>query len=180
MRGINNHEEDEHSETSSSQYDGSSSSDDSVPRKGNRMKGKSVPGLEEIIPSRSDYKHLVSYRTYQLANRSNRYNSAVTGKMSTYLKRVKHAISPDDRFNGDEPIEILNFLRTFKEAAYHNEISEAAAARLIPYFLTGAAKEGYRAHLDEATPVFPIYPYMIQYLLESYALDDELAQATSR
>jgi hypothetical protein len=141
------------------------------------MKGKSVPGLEEIIPSRSDYKKLVSYRTYRLANRSNRYNAAVTGKMSIYLKRVKHAISPDDRFNADEQIEILAFLRTFKEAADHNDLSEAAAARLIPYFLTGAAKEGYRAHLDEAPPVFPTYPYMIQYLLETYALDDELAQA---
>jgi hypothetical protein len=60
--------------------------------------------------------------------------------MSTYLKRVKHAISPDDRFNGDEPIEILAFLRTFKEAADNNELSEGAAARIIPYFLTGAAK----------------------------------------
>jgi hypothetical protein len=70
--------------------------------------------------------------------------------MSTYLKRVKHAISPDDRFNGYEPIEILAFLRIFKEAADHIELSEAAEARLIPYFLTGAAKEGYSAHLDEA------------------------------
>jgi hypothetical protein len=68
-------------------------------------------------------------------------------------------------------------LRTFKEAADHNELSEAAAARLIPYFLTGAAKEGYHAHLDEARAVIPTYPYMVQYLLETYALDDELAQA---
>jgi hypothetical protein len=80
-RGTNNHEEDEHSETRSSPDEGSSSSDDSVPRKGYRMKGKSVPGLEEIIPSRSDYNNLVSYRTYRLANRSNLYNAAVTGKM---------------------------------------------------------------------------------------------------
>jgi hypothetical protein len=176
-RGTNNHDDDEHSETSSSPDDSSSSSDDSVPQKGNRIKGKYVPGFEEIIPSRSDYKKLVSYRTYRLANSSNRYNAAVTGKMSTYLKRVEPAISPDDRFNGDEPIEVLAFLRTFKEAAYHNELSEAAAARLLPYFLTGADKEGYRAHLDEAPPVFPTYSYMIQYLLETYALDDELAQA---
>jgi hypothetical protein len=141
------------------------------------MKGESVPGLEEIIPSRSDYKNLVSYRTYRLANRSNRYNAAVTGEMSIYLIRVKHAIAPDDRFSGDEQIEILAFLRTFKEAADHIELSEAAASRLINYFLTGAAKEGYRAHLDEAPLVFPTYPYMVQYLLETYALDDELAQA---
>jgi hypothetical protein len=82
--------------------------------------------------------------------------------MSTYLKRVKHAIALDDRFSGDEPIEILAFLRTFKETANHNELSEAAAARLTHYFLTGASKEGYRAHLDEAPPCFPTYPYMIQ------------------
>jgi hypothetical protein len=60
--------------------------------------------------------------------------------MSTYLQRVKHAIAPEDRFSGDEQIEVLAFLRTFKEAADHNELSEAAASRLIPYFLTGAAK----------------------------------------
>jgi hypothetical protein len=144
---------------------------------GIRVKGKSVPGLEEIVPSRSDYKKLVSYRTCRLANRSNRYTAAVTGKMSTYFKRVKHAISPEDRFSGDEPIEVLAFLKTFKEAADHNKLSEAAAARLIPYFLTGAGKEGYRAHLDEAPAVIPTYPYMVQYLLETYALDDELSQA---
>jgi hypothetical protein len=83
----------------------------------------------------------VSYRTYRLANRSNRNNAAVTGKMSTYPKRVKHAIAPDDRFSGDEPIEILAFLRTFKEVADHNELSEDAAARLIPYFRTGLPKK---------------------------------------
>jgi hypothetical protein len=178
-RDINNHEYDEHSESSSNPDGGSSSSDDSTHLRGNgnRVKGKSVPGLEEIVPSRSDYKDLVSYRTYRLADRSNRYNAAVTGKMSTYLKRVKHAISPEDRFSGDEPIEVLAFLRTFKEAADHNELSEGAAARLIPYFLTGAAKEGYRAHLDEAPVIIPTYPYMVQYLLETYALDDELSQA---
>jgi hypothetical protein len=97
--------------------------------------------------------------------------------MSTYFKMVKHAISLDDRFSGDEPDEVLAFLSTFKEATDHNELGEAAAARLIPYFLTGAAKEGYRAHLDEDPLVFPTYPFMIQYLLETYALDDEPDQA---
>jgi hypothetical protein len=60
---------------------------------------------------------------------------------------------------------MLAFLRTFKEAVDQNELSEAAAARLLPYLLTGASKEGYRAHLDQAPMVFPTYPYMIQYLL---------------
>jgi hypothetical protein len=90
---------------------------------------------------------------------------------------MKHAIPQDDRFSGDEPIEVLSFLRVFKEASDHNELPEAAAARLITYFLVGIAKEGYRAHLDEAPLCFPTYPYMVHYLLETYAVDDELSRA---
>ena len=176
-RHANIHEKGEHSETSSNTEDESSSSDEVTPIAGLPVKGKAVPGLKEIIPARSDYAHLVSYRSYRLVNRSNRYDSTVTGKLSSYLKRMKHAIPQDDRFSGDEPIEVLAFLRVFKEAADHNELPEAAAARLITYFLTGIAKEGYRAHLDEAPLSFPTYPYMVQYLLETYAVDDELARA---
>jgi hypothetical protein len=141
------------------------------------VKGKAVAGLQEMIPARSDYAHLVSYRSYRLVNKSKRYDASVTGKLSSYLKRMKHAIPQEDRFSGDEPIEVLSFLRVFNEAADHNELTEAAAARLLPYFLTGMAKEGYRAHLDEALLSLPTYPYMVQYLLETYAVDDELAHA---
>ena len=176
-RGTNNHEMGEHSETSSNTEDDSYSSDEVTQTLGLPSKGKAVPGLTEIIPSRSDYTHLVSYRSYRLVNRSNRYDASVTGKLSSYLKRMKHAIPQDDRFSGDEPIEVLSFLRVFKEAADHNELPEAAAARLITYFLVGIAKEGYRAHLDEAPLCFPTYPYMVQYLLETYAVDDELSRA---
>jgi hypothetical protein len=66
-RDTSNHEYEEHSGSSSSLDDGSSS-DESTQLRGIRVKRKSVPGLEEIIPSRSDYKELVSYRTYRLAN----------------------------------------------------------------------------------------------------------------
>ena len=56
-------------------------------------------------------------------------------------------------------------------------MGEGAAARLLPYFLKDAAKEGYRAHMDDVPSGIPLYPYMVQYLLETYALDDELAKA---
>jgi hypothetical protein len=72
--------------------------------------------------------------------------------------------------------KILSFLRTFKEAADHNDVGEGAAARLIPFFLKDAATEGYRAHMDETTSRMLQYPYMVQYLLDTYALDDELAK----
>jgi hypothetical protein len=111
-----------------------------APTSGLPAKGKAAPGLKEIIPARSDYAHLVSYRSYRLVKSSNRYDSTVTGKLSSYLKRMKHAIPQDDRYRGDEPIEVLDFLRVFNEAADHNELPESAAGRLITYFLTGITK----------------------------------------
>jgi hypothetical protein len=165
----------EHSQTSSDSESGNSSSEEDPVKGSNSPRGPAVSGLSEIVPSRSDYRYLVSYRTYRLENRSQRYDKTITAKLSSYVKRLKHAV--EDRFGGEDPIEVLAFLKTFKEAADHNDIGEGAAARLIPYFLKDAAKEGYRAHLDETPSGMPYYPYMVQYLLETYAIDDELARA---
>jgi hypothetical protein len=71
----------------------------------------------------------------------------------------------------------LSFLRSFKEAADHNRISEGAAARLTPNLFTGIAKEGYRTHFKEITVGATIYPHMVQYLLDTHARDDELSKA---
>jgi hypothetical protein len=69
---------------------------------------------------------------------------------------------------------VLQFLRTFEEAADYNRVSEGAAARLIPYFLKGIAKEGYRAQLGDVKATMPKYPFMVQYVLETNAVDGEL------
>jgi hypothetical protein len=112
---------------------------------------------------------LVSYLSYRLADRSQRDDPSVTAKLSIFVKRLKHAI--EETFGGEEPIEVLQFLRTFKEAADHSRVSESAAARLIPYFLKGIAKEGYRAQLGDVPVSMPKYSFMVQYLLETYAVD---------
>jgi hypothetical protein len=74
-------------------------------------------------------------------------------------------------------VGILSFLRSFKEAADHNRISEGAAARLTLYFLTGIAKECYRTQCNKVPYGAALYPHMIQYLLDTYARDDELEKA---
>jgi hypothetical protein len=56
-------------------------------------------------------------------------------------------------------------------------VSEGAAARLIPYFLKGIAKEGYRAQFGDVPVSMPKYPFMVQYLLDIYDVDEELAKA---
>jgi hypothetical protein len=141
------------------------------------VRGQAVLGLGEISRAQSDYANLFSFSFYRLSNRSNPYDVSVTGKQSSYLKKMKHTIPQEDCFNGDEPIEMLSFLRVFQEASDHNELSEAAVARAILYFLTGAAKEGYLTHLNEAPSSIPTYPYMIQYLLETFTVDEEVARA---
>jgi hypothetical protein len=51
-------------------------------------------------------------------------------KLAVFVKRLKHEIK--ETFDGEEPIEVLQFRRNFKEAADHDRVSEGAAARLIP------------------------------------------------
>jgi hypothetical protein len=43
--------------------------------------------------------------------------------------------------------------------------------------LKGIAKEGYPAQLGDIPATMPKYPSMVQYLLETYAVDEELAKA---
>ena len=57
------------------------------------------------------------------------------------------------------------------------DISEGAAARLLPYFLDGIAREEYRSHMGRAPPEVDIYPYMIQFLLSRFAVDEVLVEA---
>jgi hypothetical protein len=80
-------------------------------------------------------------------------------------------------FGGDEPIKSCHSCGSSKEAADHNDVEEGPAAGLIPYFLRDAAKEGCQAHKDETPSGMLIHPHMVQYLLETYALDHELAKA---
>jgi hypothetical protein len=42
----------------------------------------------------------------RLVDRSNLYESTMTGKLSSYFKKLKLAIPKDDRFSGDDPIEV--------------------------------------------------------------------------
>jgi hypothetical protein len=51
------------------------------------------------------------------------------------MKGLRNSV--EDKFTGEDPIEILSFPRNFKEGADHMDISEGAAARLFPYFLDG-------------------------------------------
>jgi hypothetical protein len=49
--------------------------------------------------------------------------------------------------------------------------------RILPSFLKGLARQGYRAQLDDAPEGIQLYSYLVQYLLETYAVDEVLTHA---
>jgi hypothetical protein len=124
------------------------SDDSSLPEGTFPVRGRASPGLKELIPSRSDYRLLVSYRSYRLENTSQRYDGTISRRLAPLIMGIRHSV--EDKFTGADPIEILDFLRSFKESADHLDVSEGAATRLFPYFLDGLARERYRTHLTRA------------------------------
>jgi ABC-type protease/lipase transport system fused ATPase/permease subunit len=78
------------------------------------------------------------------------------------------------KFSGEPAIQVVDFLRTFKEAADLNAIVEGEAAILLPYFLEGRASPGYllawsilRHRCRSTQPV--------QWLLQSFATEAVIA-----
>jgi hypothetical protein len=49
-----------------------------------QLMGPAVPGLREMIPSSSYYRTLMSYRSYRLVDRSQRYDLSVTAKLAVF------------------------------------------------------------------------------------------------
>jgi hypothetical protein len=74
--------------------------------------------------------------------------NSVSKGLSATMKALRHSV--EGKVNGDDDIEVFPFLRLFKEAADNLNVSEGAATRILPSFLDGMAREGHRAHLDDA------------------------------
>jgi hypothetical protein len=95
-----------------------------------------------------------------LADTSQKANAVVSGKINAQLKRLRHYV--DYKFSGDPAIQVPDFLRSFQEAADLNEVSEAAAAVLLPYFLEGRAKSGLSSRMKHIPASMPKFPAAVQ------------------
>ena len=139
--------------------------------------GDKVPGLVEIEAPRDEFVLAVSYRYYRLDNTSQTYNHRVASRLSRYTKALSHTIRAR-KFDGSEPIAVLEFLRSFRDACNHNGVSEAAAARLLPYFLeepvVGDARNNLSLWEDE---FIPLYPRLVAWLLDENATPRVLREA---
>jgi hypothetical protein len=117
------------------------------------------------VTRRPEFKNLVSYRTYRLANTIQKTIAAVSGKLNSQLKQLRHYVYY--KFTGDPAIQVIDFLRSFKEAADLNEVSEAASAVLLSYFLDGRAKSRLSFRMKHIPASMPKFPAAVQWLLQS-------------
>jgi hypothetical protein len=126
--------------------------------------GRRVRGLVELQTRLPEYKGLVSYRFYRLKDTEAMIDENDTGKVNGILKRIKHHFSYS--FGGEIPLKVLVFLSTVKEAMDLNHVSEGVAAIILPYLLTGEAKDGVIAMWKGASLKVPKYPAAVAWLLE--------------
>jgi hypothetical protein len=94
------------------------------------------------------------------------------------LKRVKHKFSYS--FGGEIPLKILDFLSTVKKAMDLNQVSNGVAEIILPYLLTGEAKDVVIAMWKGTSLKVPKYPAAVAWFLESYATDTAIDAAADK
>jgi hypothetical protein len=83
----------------------------------------------------------------------------------------------EKKFSGDPAIKVLGFLKSFRETAVINDVSEGLAAILLPCFLEGKAKAGLATRVKRLGAKVPRYPAAVQWLLQSFASEAIIAAA---
>ena len=139
--------------------------------------------LVEIVPSDSRLKRVLSYKTYSLQNKDQRASSNVCKKVGTWTKRM--AVAIPKKYDGTDPVSLLQFLSSFKAAADINGISEGAARLILPNFVTGKASTTFTAsvHADavhEDSGAIKTYGDAISWLLRTYAKDRYIQNAINK
>ena len=116
-------------------------------------------------PPREEFSEVTSYRHYRLKNTSSKYDGRVAGRLSRQVRAMQHTFLTE-KFSGQDPILVIEFLRGFRDSADHNEVSEGAAARLMPYFLEEPARTAVRDCLSQwnTQKKPPLFPRLVSWM----------------
>jgi hypothetical protein len=138
-----------------------------------------VSGLTEQVTRRPEFKELISYSTYRFQDVSQGVDSAVTGRVNTLLKRLKHNLG--DNFSTGPAIQVLDFPRLLKESCDLNDISEGVADLILPYCLDAPAKSGLASRMKKTPPSMAKKPVTVLFvtLLRTCAGDNECSRLPS-
>ncbi len=91
---------------------------------------------------------MVSYRFYRLNRTNATCDARASQKVNQQVRALRHAILPGRHFTGKDPIQVLAFLKLFRDSADHIGLAEGPSARLLPYFLEEPVESAVRGHIE--------------------------------
>lgn len=147
--------------------------------------GAYCPGLQPMTTMLQAFSMVVEYRTYRLSNTRSEILPYESGLLHRLKKQIDGAHPTLGQYDGTEPIQLLSFLHKFVEAVNAMSVAEAAAVRLLSYFLVGSAKDTYSEQASPGTtardaPLRASWPFVVHALLARFLSDDVLQDAHER
>lgn len=143
---------------------------------------RGAKGIKVLKPLNTYYTEALDFLTYRLRLQSQKYNGHISEKMDKWARRMNVQMK-SACFRPSDPISVLSFLHNFKMACDSNGIHEGAAMWLFQYFIKEPAKAPlmHRVCLTDKDSQqkgkLTTYCQVVNYLLVTYATDDEIAKA---
>ena len=144
--------------------------------------GAYAPGLEPAQTMLKVSEKVIDYRLYRLPDTTAEPTSSDLQHMYRLKKQVDGLYPALGAYSGAQPVHLLEFLTTFKEAMIGLGKSEGCAVRVLAYFLEGDAKDVYQAQTSAGAVhvgdvLSQTWPYVVHHLLIRFLTDDVLQEA---
>lgn len=174
----------------------SSSDDDHSSRKSKKPRMVESPQASAQSPTEPDddielpkqtlivderFKTILSFQAYRLKKKSQRYTPKMAQALAKRGKAVRASYEPAKPFDGEEPLEVFDFLRKFVKACNDNGVNEGRALHIFPYCLSGNAAKAFMAMLPDDSGFRPNrfrnYPDAIAWFLDEFAPERTVTKA---
>jgi hypothetical protein len=103
------------------------------------LQSRAYNGLVPAICHDPHFRRILDYRYYRLHKRSSRYDAEVAGRVAKWTRQFEASLNM--RFDGSDPLAVLQFLHAVVEAADTNGIKEGAAVYKLSSFLDTPSRE---------------------------------------
>ena len=148
--------------------------------------GALEPGLEPLTTLLPEFRRVIDYRTYRLRNTSliDNQGTLFGGSATKLVNRVRHLMPRMADFDGRQPLDVLRFLRDFRQAADGIKLTEGGAVRAVSWFLDKDALRTYSlfafSGVRRTDDTDATWPRVVNALLERYLTDEILGDAYSK
>ena len=120
----------------------------------------------------------MNYRYYRLKDARTKRSLIAIQYIKKLIKSLD--ITLKSKFDGSEPILVLDFLSRFVEEADMLSMNEGQAYLVLPHYLSGSADTQFRAMRSGArSGGISCWPELVQYFLSTYATPSAMREAVN-